>query len=339
MKNIDSELQFLRAKAVHSSDVEDRIGAVVSGMIRRSRSALRALLGEPDAAPRGIFESQLTRKIFESQLTGKMDPRGGFGDSGDGRPGDRPLGDWTMAQRIAEVRHLALSSGIRIKPNGSATITARPQDLFRPHRIVIGGEPNRWVVNNIQIGRRSQFATDGDIPGSAFSASAPIVPMDVVPTCGGLRVTVTYVGPVEEGEEFHGVAFGTCGSGAIYVNTDGIDSSAMWAYLPIYSGYETKISGSANIVARPDEPFLTRKIVICGEPSRWIVEDILVGNRSQLANKGEIPGEAFALPGDDLRLDTVQTAMDFKLCVRYVGPVAGGEPFSAYAIGPIASLS
>ena len=332
MKNIDSELQFLRAKAGHSSDVEDRIGAVVSEMIRRSRLALRALLGEPDSVPVPAFQDLKVPR-------GKMDPRGGFVDSGDGRPGGH-----SIAQR--EVRHLALSSGVRIKPNASATITARSQDLFRPHRMIIGGEPNRWVVNDIKIGRRSQFAANGDIPGYAFSASAPIVPMDVVPTCGSLNVTVTYIGSVEEGEEFLCVALGEYGSGAICVDADAIDNAATWAswaYLPIWSGHEAKISGSSHIVARPEEPFLTKKIVICGEPSRWVVEDILVGNRSQLANKGDIPGEAFSLLGSDLRLylalDTIQTAMDFKLCVRYVGPVAGGEPFSAYAIGPIASLS
>ncbi len=230
------------------------------------------------------------------------------------------------------------SSKTKIKPNESAAITARPQDAFRPHRIVIGSNPDHWTVSDVKIGRRSQFNGDGDLPGSAFSSSAPSVPMDVVPTGGNLTIVVTYVGPAEGGEEFSAVAFGESGRS----DPGGMDrlQTAPWAYLPIESGGQ-KITGDVNaeILARPSDPFRPERIVICGDPSRWIVDDVLVGNRSQTANAGPMPGTAFAIPGCEFRTDTVQTAMEFKLRVRYVGPVEGGEPFVAYAVGPIASLS
>lgn len=251
------------------------------------------------------------------------------------------IGRTAMSPGDVDKRFLPLSvssSKTKIKPNESASITARPQDVFRPDQIVIGGNPDHWVVSDVKIGRRSQFNGDGDLPGSAFSSPAPRVPMDVVPTGGNLTIVVTYVGPAEEGEEFSAVALGESG----WSDPGGRArlQAPPWAYLPIESG-DHKIASDVvtEIQTRPSDPFRPMRIVICGDASRWIVEDVLVGNRSQTANAGPIPGTAFGIHGCEFRTDTVQTAMDFKIRVRYIGPVEGGEPFVAYAVGPIASLS
>jgi hypothetical protein len=92
-----------------------------------------------------------------------------------------------------------------------------------------------------------------------------------------------------------------------------------------------------NVVARPQIiAFRPEDIAIHGDRSRWVVHDIVVGNRSQFAAKrGPAPGTEFGPGGilEHLRLETLQTAMDFTLMIEYVGPEADGEVFEATVVG------
>lgn len=92
-----------------------------------------------------------------------------------------------------------------------------------------------------------------------------------------------------------------------------------------------------EVIIRPQTlAFRPEDIAIHGDRSRWVVHDIVVGTRSQFANKrGPAPGAEFGPGGilEHLRLETVQTAMDFKLVVEYVGPEADGEIFEATVVG------
>ena len=100
---------------------------------------------------------------------------------------------------------LPMSSGISVKPNTSAQITSRPQACsFRPSRIVIGGTPGSWIVNDILICNRSQLAQCGDVPGEVFSSAATdaMFALENVPMGGDFTMIVTYVGPGDTGERF-----------------------------------------------------------------------------------------------------------------------------------------
>jgi hypothetical protein len=100
-----------------------------------------------------------------------------------------------------------------------------------------------------------------------------------------------------------------------------------------------------EVVVRPQGgAYRVEEIEIDGDPSRWRVHEIKVGNESQLEDRwvdsskrshSPIPGERFRKGGimSDLRLRTCQTAMDFVLFVEYVGPVADGEVFEATLVG------
>lgn len=100
---------------------------------------------------------------------------------------------------------LPMSSGVAIIPNTSAQITSRPQAVaFRPERIIIGGRPSDWVVNDVKVGNRSQFAQSGDVPGEMFAATTidGFVSMETVQTAMDFVMVVTYVGQVQEGAPF-----------------------------------------------------------------------------------------------------------------------------------------
>jgi hypothetical protein len=117
----------------------------------------------------------------------------------------------TRADRIT----LPMSSGVSIFPNTSAQITSRPQSVaFRPERIIIGGRPNEWIVNDVKVGNRSQFAQSGDIPGEMFASTTidGYVSMETVQTAMDFVMVVTFVGDTQEGAPF---VCGVLGTAAI----------------------------------------------------------------------------------------------------------------------------
>jgi hypothetical protein len=93
---------------------------------------------------------------------------------------------------------------------------------------------------------------------------------------------------------------------------------------------------SVDVIIRPQTIYRPEDIAIHGDRARWIVHDILIGNRSQFVNKrGPAPGTEFGPGGilEHLKLETAQTAMDIKLVVEYVGPESDGEVFEATMVG------
>jgi hypothetical protein len=132
---------------------------------------------------------------------------------------------WPIAPRNAMVDYagpsradrvvLPMSSGTNILPNTSAQITARPQNVaFRPERLIIGGTPADWIVNDIKVGNRSQFSQSGDVPGEMFAATTidSFVSFETVQTAMDFVVLVTFVGSSESGAPF---VCGVLGTAAI----------------------------------------------------------------------------------------------------------------------------
>lgn len=71
-----------------------------------------------------------------------------------------------------------------------------------------------------------------------------------------------------------------------------------------------------------------------GGAADWNVHDITVGGRSQLAQRGVVPGDVFSSDAKDMfvHFETCQTAMDFSMDVAYVGPQTT-EPFHCVVVG------
>ena len=85
--------------------------------------------------------------------------------------------------------------------------------------------------------------------------------------------------------------------------------------------------------------FRPEEIEINDEPSGWEILDIRVGNRSQTARQGVLPGKHFSRGGicSRLVLDTLLTAMDFTIVARYIGSAQEGLVFDATIVGSSAS--
>jgi hypothetical protein len=101
--------------------------------------------------------------------------------------------------------------------------------------------------------------------------------------------------------------------------------------MKIAPGEAARVVGRAQAVQfRPED------IAIHGDRSRWMVHDIMVGNRSQFVDRrGPAAGSEFGPGGilEHLRLDVAQTAMDITIIVEYVGPEPEGEVFEATMVG------
>ena len=78
-----------------------------------------------------------------------------------------------------------------------------PHQGFLAERIVIESAAD-WVVNDIKIGRASQFAQAGDVPGLAFSAGTlgGAVSFDAARTGIDVALVTTHIGPHEIGAAF-----------------------------------------------------------------------------------------------------------------------------------------
>jgi hypothetical protein len=104
-----------------------------------------------------------------------------------------------------------------------------------------------------------------------------------------------------------------------------------------YRPMKIKAGDPVDVVVRPQTiAYRVENLAIQGDPSRWLVHDIKVGNRSQLVSKhGPLRGTDLGVGGvlENMKLESLQTAMDFTLVVQYVGPEPDGEVFEAAIVG------
>jgi len=119
--------------------------------------------------------------------------------------------------------------------------------------------------------------------------------------------------------------------------------------LPLGNGAIVRPGEKTTIVGQPingktlniEQILLTQSLVKV-PPKHWIVNDILVGDRSQLEEK-DLPGWLFTTRGfcgalGSMKLtfeglDPVDHEHPLKLVVSYIGPNPEGEPFYGVAIG------
>ena len=110
-------------------------------------------------------------------------------------------------------------------------------------------------------------------------------------------------------------------------------------------GTKVPFGVSAQITSRPQRvAFRAERVMIsnggtAGGSADWIVNDISIGNRSQFAQSGQVPGDMFAINAVDsfISFETAQTAMDIVITVTYVG--ANVDPGSCAFYGSILGTS
>jgi hypothetical protein len=75
---------------------------------------------------------------------------------------------------------LGFESTAPIAAGASATITARPQVLFKGQRLVIPSDiAGNFTIDDLKVGKDSQFVADGSIPGRVLQENATMVEFDL----------------------------------------------------------------------------------------------------------------------------------------------------------------
>ena len=107
---------------------------------------------------------------------------------------------------------LPLNSEIAVRPGTTVQVTVRPQVVtFHTKRMIIGGVPADWIVNDVRIGNRSQFCQSGDVPGDLFGTASidSFVMFETAQLSINVVVVATYIGTNPEGSPFVGALLGT----------------------------------------------------------------------------------------------------------------------------------
>lgn len=202
-------------------------------------------------------------------------------------------------------------------------------ESFWPQRLVLD-DATHWVVNDIRIDDVSLLMQSGDLPGEAFSGSSTLRPLRFGRLSAGdsFEVLATYVGPDRPDPI---LAYELAGSATRPESNRGVS-----AFFPLSSGVSILPGTSAQITSRLCIPgdfrrefdFRAEQIVI-SDADNWLINDIKVGNLSQFAQCGDIPGVAFSASSVDALFDLaiVRPVMDVVMTVTRVGGDLSGAPF------------
>jgi hypothetical protein len=91
-------------------------------------------------------------------------------------------------------------------------VVIRPQRYaYRVEEIEINGDPSRWIVRDIKVGKVSQTMNAGKIPGERFRKGGIMSELRLTTclTAMDFVLDVEYVGPLPEGEVFSATLVGT----------------------------------------------------------------------------------------------------------------------------------
>ena len=130
---------------------------------------------------------------------------------------------WRGFSKPLERAVLPMNSGNKkAKPNETLQITSRPQRIkLRIDRVFVSapysGEPDAatetaaaWIINDITIANKSQYAQAGGLPGDMFSSTAidSFVTFDDANPNSDVVIVATYVGADPNGRAFMGGMLG-----------------------------------------------------------------------------------------------------------------------------------
>lgn len=92
---------------------------------------------------------------------------------------------------------LGFESATTIAPNTSATITSRPQVIFKGQRLVVPSDVSgTFVLDDVKVGKDSQFVAEGSIPARVLQENAVDVAfeLDTAQISQDISISTTNIG-------------------------------------------------------------------------------------------------------------------------------------------------
>jgi hypothetical protein len=208
--------------------------------------------------------------------------------------------DASASERVAE---RAESKSVLANKTIKLSLTLTSPALF-VDRLTIA-DAKDWIVNDIRTRGKSIFVQAGELPGEMFLDSVPVI-LEPLAAKDRVEIVATYIGNNP--------------SARLVVDLSGTTKltnaqRTVSYFLPMSTRVPILSTQSAQITARPQRDFLPERLVIAHQDD-WIVNDIMIGIRCQLAaNGGDLPGQSFAgrTVGSHMTLDPVHVGQDFVL--------------------------
>ena len=129
--------------------------------------------------------------------------------------------DPIVAKRVAEqgvvVKTHGYSKGrsqslgfefLAIQPGATVDVTANPQVLFKPKRLVYTGPANTFVIQDAKIGRSSQFVASGPQAADAYPPTSTVDNMELDTAKPGVVITLRVQNVSGVAADFRATMFG-----------------------------------------------------------------------------------------------------------------------------------
>jgi hypothetical protein len=219
-------------------------------------------------------------------------------------------------------------------PRGAPCVirTYSQLDAFWPERLLLR-DPGHWIINEASIeGQPWLGATNGAVYSPAEWTRLPV---REVPAGGEVQLSVTYIGPRDEGESFEAVLFGA--EAHVPGATPGIPTTS--ASRVCVRARSVAVGELAEVrLSAPASGFCPDRLVI-EDASDWAIGDVRVRGVSILTQEGGFAGELFAGRGDalPLRLGYLPPGEVVEVVASHVGERRSTSiPFVAELSGPVA---
>src|SRR5215467_2290070 len=97
---------------------------------------------------------------------------------------------------------------LAVQPGGTVDVPANPQVLFKPKRLVYTGPAATFVIQDVKIGRSSQFVASGAQPADAYPATSTVDNMELDTARPGVVITLRIQNVGGAAADFRATMFG-----------------------------------------------------------------------------------------------------------------------------------
>jgi hypothetical protein len=97
---------------------------------------------------------------------------------------------------------------LAIQPGATVDVPANPQVLFKPKRLVYTGPANTFVIQDVKIGRSSQFVASGAQSADAYPPTSTVDNMELDTARPGVVITLRIQNTSGVAADFRATMFG-----------------------------------------------------------------------------------------------------------------------------------
>ena len=97
---------------------------------------------------------------------------------------------------------------LAIQPGTTVDVQANPQVLFKPKRLVYTGPANTFVIQDVKIGRSSQFVASGPQSADAYPPTSTVDNMELDTARPGVVITLRIQNVSGVAADFRATMFG-----------------------------------------------------------------------------------------------------------------------------------